>query len=410
MAGNRVTKDAMGKLKPPASGNRVLWDSRDKGFGARITAGEVISFVYRYVINGRERRYTIGVHKDGKGGPAIWTLAAAREEYVKLRGEVARGNDPLEGRERERAAPTIAMLADEYLADLRGKKRPATVKEFERMIERIIKPKLGKMKAAAVSKKDMERLHTSLSETPYLANRVLGLLRTMFNLAVENGERSDNPARSGKFGVQRYEEEARTRWLSAEEITRVLAALDECPNQNGANAIRLLLLTGARRGEVLNAKWGQVDFQSEAWTKPAHTTKQRKMAHTPLNKQAVALLARMKPPGAAPEDYLFPGKTRGKPAHSILIRRTWKRVCERAGITARVHDLRHTFASHLVSGGQSLHIVGKLLGHAEPRTTAKYAHLADEAVQEAADKFGAMVEGAANNGQAATIHKIRPGG
>ena len=410
MAGTRVTKDSIGKLRPPASGNKVLWDSRDKGFGVRITAAGVISFVFRYVINGRERRLTIGVHKDGKGGSAIWTLAAAREEYVKLRGEVARGNDPLEGRERARAAPTVASLTDDYLAEARQHKRPASLKEDERMIKKIIKPRLGTKKVRDVTITDVERFRSSLSKTPSQANRALSLLRTMFNIAIKNGERADNPARGGRQGVQRYHEEKRDNWLSAEEINRLLAALNKYPDQNRANIIRLLLLTGARRGEALNATWGQFDLDSATWVKPGHMTKQRRMTHTPLSAQTVTLLANMKPTGAAPEDYLFPGQAPGKPATEIVVRRVWLAVCKEAGVTAHLHDLRHTFASHLVSGGHSLHIVGKLLGHVDPKTTARYSHLADAPVRAVADKFGELVEEAANNGQVATVHKIRPGG
>ncbi|MCH8111850.1 MAG: integrase family protein, partial [Proteobacteria bacterium] len=283
MVERRVTKDSIGKLRAPATGNKVLWDSRDKGFGVRITAAGVISFVFRYVISGRERRLTIGVHKDGKGGSAVWTLVAAREEYTRLRGEVVRGHDPLEGREQERSAPTVADLADTYLdLHVRQHKRPISIKEDERMIAKFVKPKLGTKKVAAVTSNDIERFKSSLSKTPYQANRCLALLRSMFNMAIKNGERSDNPARGGRQGIQRFDEEKRDRWLSTAEIDRLLQALNGHPDQSRANIIRLLLLTGARKGEALNATWSQFDLETGVWTKPGHMTKQRRTAHTPL--------------------------------------------------------------------------------------------------------------------------------
>lgn len=401
----RITKDTIHKLTPPPSGNRMVWDSKDTGFGVRITAGGVISFVYRYVINGRERRYTIGKHRTPGSKAVILTLAAAREKFAKLRGAVAKDKvDPLSEEAEERAAPTIATLADDYLeSHARQHKRASSIRNDERMIEKIIKPKLGTKKVRDITTRDIERLKFSLSKTPYQANRCLALLRTMFNIAIRDGERSDNPARGGKQGIQRFDEKKRDNWLRTEDMNRFLVALNGYEDQNRANIVRLLLLTGARKGEALNATWGQFDLGGGVWTKPGHMTKQRRMAHTPLSWHVVALLTGMKPTDAVSEDYLFPGKTSGKPATEIVVRRVWKSVCKEAKVTARIHDLRHTFASHLVSGGHSLHIVGKLLGHTDPKTTARYSHLADAPVRAVADRFGEMVAGAEKNQNADVI-------
>jgi integrase len=273
------------------------------------------------------------------------------------------------------------------------------------MIEKIIVPKLGKLRLKSIGKKDIESLHAGLKATPYRANRVLALLSKMFTLATQWGLRADNPAR----GVPRFHEDRRERWLSEEEVRRFSDALDNYADQNAANALRLLLLTGAREGEVLKAEWAQFDLKRGIWTKPSHHTKQKKIEHVPLSGAAIALLNGMKLNGMKPKDSepLFPGPNGNS---RVTLRRPWVQACKAAGLaeafefkgkkrvlkgyrpTVRIHDLRHTYASHLVSAGTSLHIVGRLLGHTQPQTTARYAHVADEALRSATERFATIFE------------------
>jgi integrase len=145
------------------------------------------------------------------------------------------------------------------------------------------------------------------------------------------------------------------------------------------------MVTGARKGEVLSAKWVDFDLTRGVWTKPSHHTKQKKTEHVPLSEQAVALLDGLPREG----EFLFPGRTRN---HLTDVKGPWLKVCERAKLKGvRIHDLRHSFASHLVSSRVSLPIVGKLLGHTQPQTTARYAHLADNPLREAANRFPAVL-------------------
>ncbi len=168
-------------------------------------------------------------------------------------------------------------------------------------------------------------------------------------------------------------------------MTRLLNALNATPHQTTANIIRLLLLTGARKHEVLSATWDQFNLEKGVWTKRAHTTKQKKMEYLPLSPAALSLLKEIKDE-QNDSPFLFPGNVQGKPLQDI--KGSWATICKQANLEDfRVHDLRHTYASHLVSSGLSLSIVGKLLGHTQAATTQRYAHLADEPLREATTLF-----------------------
>lgn len=417
----QLVKSLTAPVKWPASGNVVTWDEEVTGFGVRVTAAGSIAYVLRYVAGGREHRITIGKHPD-------LTASAAREKAIRMRGTIVDGANPLRVRTDARRAPTVSALCDDYLARYaEPKKRSKSVANDRWMIERYIRPHFGSMKVATAGERDVDDLHRSLKEKPYLANRVLALLSKMFSLAVGWKWRPDNPAK----GIERFQEHRRDRWLNTDEITRLALALDSYQSRRTANAIRLLLFTGARRNEVLAASWEQFDFDRGVWTKPSHHTKQKKTEHVPLSAPALSVLSRMKAEAdelaaalsrnrkgdEAGGAFLFPGNKDGAPLTDI--KKAWLAICRAAGMaysapkldvkgkpvmkrngepvlvwkaTARIHDLRHTFASHLVSSGLSLPLVGRLLGHTQAATTQRYAHLADDPMREAADRFGTLVK------------------
>ncbi len=393
----RITQKVIGKLHRPHKGNRIQYDREIPGFGVRITSNGVISFILNYHINGRERRYTIGRYPE-------LTATAARERALQLRGQILDSFDPLHEREQEYSAPTIADLATQYIERYAvAHKRPSSIRNDQQMIDNIIRPQIGLLRLSAIGRRDVEALHASLRGTPYRANRVLSLLSKMFSLAQDWKWRDDNPAR----GVPRFHEDRRERWLTVEELQRFMAALDAYPDQSAANALRLLILTGAREGEVLNAEWTQFELKRGIWTKPSHHTKQKRIEHVPLSVPAIELLCTMKPKNAAGP--LFPGGKGNVPR--VTLRRPWVQACKAAGLvtietrkgirrkivyryrpTLRINDLRHTYASHLVSDGMSLALIGKLLGHTQPQTTARYAHISDEALRNATNRFGEIVK------------------
>jgi integrase len=292
-------------------------------------------------------------------------------------------------RKTARGAPTVADLAADYLErHAVPKKRPKSVRDDRAMLDNIILPKLGTKKVDAIGRRDVEAIHVAMQDRPYQANRVLSLLSKMFSLAIEWRWRPDNPAK----GVERYEEQKRDRWLSDDELRRLCKVLDEHTNTRAANAVRLQLLTGARLGEVLSSRKEDFDLDRGVWTKPSHQTKQKRTEYLPLGAQALALVTSIIETSAPDSAFLFPGDKPGQPLREI--KKFWGTTVRQAGITNyRRHDNRHTYASHLVSSGLSLEIVGRLLGHTTATTTKRYAHLADDPLRAATERFGSKIAG-----------------
>jgi len=389
--GQRITERFIKSLEQPTAGNRVYYDTDIVGFGARITAAGVVSFVLNYYARGRERRYTIGRYPE-------LNATAAREEALALREIIRGGGDPMERKENERAAPTIADLYNDYIErHAKIHLRPNTIRSAEGMATKHILPKIGHIKVADLTRRDVEELHNSVKDSPYQANRVRALLSKMMNLAKAWEWRDDNPCQ----GVPKFREEKRERWLSTQEIERLCDALDKYSNQSVANAIRLMLLTGARKSEALTARWEDFNLELGVWTKPSHHTKQKRTEHVPLSAPAVQLLVSMKEK-ADDNAHLFPGDVAQQPLNEI--KWAWAKLCKQAKIeNVRIHDLRHTYASHLVSSGLSLPIVGRLLGHTQPQTTARYAHLADDPLRQATNRFASIVAAARSRKRADVV-------
>jgi integrase len=257
---------------------------------------------------------------------------------------------------------------------------------YRTILRNDVVPAIGTLKVATVEYADIDRLHAKTTKrAPYLANRMLTALSKMFALAILWRMRESNPAR----GVGRNQEQKRKRYLSGDEMARLTAALSEYPHRPAADAIRLMLLTGARRGEVLSATWDQLDLAAGIWTKPASTTKQQRDHVVPLSAPARQVLASIRARTEGP--YVFPAREDG-PRRNL--KRHWARLCRTADITGlRMHDLRHSYAAVLASSGVGLHVIGGLLGHSSPTTTHRYAHLIDAALRAATEKAGAIIAG-----------------
>jgi integrase len=405
-----LTDRVIRALPSPNRGAVITYDADVAGFGIRVTANAVRSFVLNYVVHGRERRMTIGRFP-------TWSATAAREQAKSLRRKIDGGIDPLdeqaaqtEAAEAARAAPTLQDLFDRYAAEHLPRKAPRSAADDRSMWQKLVLPRLSSMKVAEVSPADIDALHAAVSAAhPIRANRVVEVVRKAFSLANRWGWRADNPA----AGVHRNREAPRARYLSPPELLRLSEALSSHPERVSANAIRLLMLTGARRSEVLNARWEMFDLEGGVWVKPSAHTKQRREHRVPLSRPAVELLRQIKASSVGP--YIFAGP-RGKPLTDL--KRTWLTVCRRAGLaelvptrnrrgqvlvgeggqpilaprpTVRLHDLRHTYASVLASQGLSLHIIGALLGHTQPQTTARYAHLLDDPLRAATERVAAVI-------------------
>jgi integrase len=380
-----------------------------------VTPGGAKAFVLDYRAEGRQRRITIGQHPD-------WSVQAARKTAKELKREVDHGRDPMGQRHAERAAPTVKELWQRYQLEHLPRKAPRSQVDERIMWEKIILPRLGKMRVAAITADDIDALHhdiTTLRRTPIRANRTIEVLRKAFNLAIRWKWREDNPA----LGVRRNPEEKRNRYLNKTEIAALAGALNDHCEPISANAIKLLMLTGARRGEALGATWDMFDLENGVWTKPSAHTKQRRLHRVPLSRPAMELLKEIKEAAKQKAErdrgpmnpFVFPGPD-NKPLTDI--KRTWFSVCTKAGLTERVkkwghdgkvmkdkngrpimvwkpnvriHDLRHSFASILVSAGASLPLIGQMLGHTQVQTTQRYAHLFDDPLRKAAEAVGAYI-------------------
>jgi integrase len=394
----KISQRSVEALKPPAKGShsKVWYDDKATGFGVRVSDSGVKAFVLNYSVAGRERRATIGRWPQ-------WSADAAREEARRLRVDIDKGVDPLREQEIARGERTLADLADDYIADYALiHKREKSVYEDRRMLEKIILPKLGRLRVSAVDRRDIESLHNAQRKTPYQANRVLALLSKMFTFAMNRKARVDNPAK----GIPRFHEDKRESWFTADQLHALSRALDSYAEQDAADALRLLIVTGARPSEVIGADWPMFDLERGTWHKPSHHTKEKKIEHVPLNEAALMILRRMWEDRSGP--YLFPGRSPG--TARTTLRNAWKQVCKAAGLATecsikgkrgkllprwkpavRVYDCRHTFASHLVSRGASLPLVGRLMGHSQAATTFRYAHLADSSLRDVTNDFNAVL-------------------
>ena len=390
MAQAKFTKTFIDSLKPAAEkGGDCYWDMAMPGFGVRVTGKGTKSYLIQYRIDGDSRRMTLGQH-------GRITLEDARREARKRLGEVAHGRDPARERQEKRSAPSMNELAKDYLErHAIPKKRPASVREDTSMIDNILLPKIASKKVNAVTRRDVDGITTSLKDHPHRANRVRALLSKMFSLAVDWGWRADNPV----VGVEFFRENPRERWLNDSELQRLSEALAAHPNQMNANAVRLLILTGARKSEVLSAEWPQFDLEKGLWTKSAHFTKQHRLHHVPLSLPVMRLLQDMSSDSRRHQRFLFPARIQRKSGEKTGpedndkpmqdIKHFWQQVRRSAGLNdVRLHDLRHTYASHLASDGVSLTVIGKLLGHTQMATTQRYAHLALGPQRDASDMYG----------------------
>jgi integrase len=378
----RLTDADIKRLPLPTAGNAISWDTQVTGLGARVTAVGHRSFVLDYrTHDGRRRRYTIGNFPD-------WSTAGAREEARRLQRIVDQGGDPLAELEARREAPTVNDLIQRFLDEHVSRKRPSTEREYRNIIDLHVRPALGRLKVAEVVWADVDALHRKLTQAGRRtqANRVVAVVSKMFSLAVRWQMRPDNPAK----GIERNVEHKRKRYLSPVELERLVAALDAHPDQQSADIVRLCLLTGCRSGEAMAARWDDIKLAAGTWIKPGSTTKQKTDHAVPLSAPVKQLLARLRQQTNSP--WVFSSdSTLG---HRTSIQKFWRALCRAANISGlRIHDLRHSFASQLASQGASLPLIGALLGHSNPVTTHRYAHLFDDPQRAAVERVGRIIVG-----------------
>jgi integrase len=366
----KLTKQIIASTQPQ---NRevIIWDSDVPGLGFRVTPGGAKSFILKTRIDGGR---SAPIRKPTLGKVGGLTLDQARTKGRAWKALAADGIDP--ARHKEDAGRTVADLCAEYLDVHAPRKRSSG--DDKAKIEQHILPRLGRGLVKDVNYPDIERLHRSMKKTPYAANRTVSLISKMFSLAIKWEWTDRNPAK----GIERYPEERRERFLNPEEVSRLSAALVQLvevaarPSEalRVADALRLLMLTGARRGEVLSATWAMFDLETGVWVKPSSHTKQKKEHRVPLSPPTIQLLSEIKNRGVGHE-HVFPSRPGSKNPHLTEPKTAWAKILKLADLEGvRIHDLRHTYASLLVSDGATLPLIGALLGHTQVQTTQRYAH------------------------------------
>ena len=398
----KLTEKLVKNAQPVEGKDYQLFDSELRAFALIVYRSGSKAFTIDYRHAGRPRRMVFGRWPE-------WSVSAARIRAKELRRDVDAGYDPLKQRQQMREQPRIRDLIDRYLIEHASKLAKANEADQHSMMEKLVAPHWENRLVSEITRSDVDQLLTKVAEgrarphkakpnnrarklqgpkkTPIRANRVGEALRKAFSLAIEWGWREDNPA----SGFYRRLENPRERFLTKDEIDRLVNALDHDEDQRAADIIRICMLTGARVGEVRQSRFEQFNLDLLIWTKPASTTKQRRMHRVPISENVAAIVRQRQlvVPNSSP--WVFPGDVAGQPV--IEIRRFWKRIQREAQIEdVRIHDLRHTFASLLVSGGASLEMIGKLLGHTQLQTTQRYAHLLDAPLREGVNAVAGMFQ------------------
>lgn len=378
----KITKRTIDRIESDGS-DRFYWDRELLGFGLRVRASGRKFFVTQFRAKGKLRRMTLG---------PVTALAPedARRRAMALLAEAKGGGDPAAQRDADRKAATVKALGERFLDEyVPAHCKPSTAYEYRRSVELFIDPRIGRRKVTEIQRSDIAELHHGLRKTPYQANRTLGVLSKMFNLAEMWGLRPDgsNPC----LHVKRFKEEKRERFLSAEEFQRLGTVLDEIledgsETRSAVAAVRLLMLTGCRLSEVQKLRWEHVDLEAGELRLPDAKTGGRAV---PLAPSAVRLLESL--PRDDDNPWVIAGRKPG--SHLTDLQHPWRRIRDRAGLDdVRIHDLRHSFASRALALGEGLPMIGKLLGHTQVQTTARYAHLARDTVKASAARIGDSID------------------
>lgn len=409
MAKRQHLNEKLVKAAEPRARPFQIFDDEVLGFSAVIQRTGSRGFYLDYTIKGRQRRMAIGRWPD-------WSVVAARERAKQLRRDIDDGHDPLAERKEIRAAPRIPELIDRYLREHAAHLAPLNAADQASMLHKLVLPHWKHRLVAEIEPSDVERILDMIAAgrarpakdkaksrrgklaaarpTPIRANRAGEMLRKMFNLAITWKMRADNPT----AGFRKRMETQRERFLTIAEITRLGDALHAAEDQRAASIVRMCMLTGSRLGEVRMARFEQFNLDLATWSKPAANTKQRRVHRVPISAETAALVRLRREAVPTGCDWLFPGDAvdengvlKDQPVREI--RRFWKGIQKAADLPdVRVHDLRHTFASLLVSGGASLEMIGKLLGHSQISTTQRYAHLFDSPLRAGVDAVGAIMK------------------
>jgi integrase len=392
----KLTETRLEKLvAPEGKAELLVWER--SGLGVRVGLKRRTFLVQYRNAAGRTRRLALG------HWPAM-SLPSARAKAAEVLARVERGEDPAAEASQRDEVPTLRAFSERYLAQhARPHKRPRSVLGDEWLLKKVILPALGDLRLDAIGRREVQRLHAHMADRPTLANRAKALLSTVFHLAEEWGEIpvGSNPAQ----GIRRYRETPRERFLSEAELARLGEALraHEGKYPLAVAAVRLLVFTGARKSEIVALRWAEVDLAGATLRLPAERTKEKKPKTLPLSPPALEVFAKLP---RLDDVLVFPGIRPGRPLRGG-VEVAWSEVRRAAGLDGvHLHDLRHGFASCAVAGGLGLPILGALLGHTQPSTTARYAHLSADPLRAASDWIGARLAATLNGREPAEVVEL----
>jgi integrase len=389
--------------------NRVIWiwDSDIRGFGLKVTPSGQKIYIVQYRTGGREtsmRRYTIGKH----GSP--WTPETARREAVEIKARVTQGEDPAAQKLAARNDMTANELCDVYFAQpiiltKRGTpKKASSLKTDKSNIDRHIRPLLGPKRVRSLTHLDIEKLQIDIASGKTAtdvktkkqgraivrggkgtAARTVAVFVAILEFGVSIGALTDNPGR----GVKLFKVNEKERFLSEAEQLRLGAALERAQTDgthpSAIAAIRLLALTGCRKSEILGLRWRDIDFERGLLRLPDTKTGKKTF---PLAQPVIDYIASL--PRIEGNPYVLPGNV--EDAHLVGLQKIWTRIRSSVGLQdVRLHDLRHSFASVGTDEGDSLQVIGRLLGHSKITTTQRYAHLSLDPVKDAVERIGGRI-------------------
>ena len=366
----------------PVGNDTVYWDRTLQGFGVRAYPSGRRVYIVQTRFAGRSKRVTIGLH-------GVVTAEQARQRAALIIARLKSGKSAVAAEQDAPRGPTVAELAERYLKDhVDVRCKPSTARSIRSSLRTHLLPAFGECRIDGIEAGQIWALRNRLHRTPAAANRAVNTLSAMLNLAETWGlaPEGSNPCPV----VDRYRQRRRERFLTGSEFERLGRVLNEAQAQgevssSAAAAIRLLMLTGCRRGEIERLRWEEVFLQRRELRLRDSKTGPRTV---PLSPAAVRVLAeRPREPGVA---WVFPG--RDPDEHLSTVHLSWYKVRARAGLDdVRLHDLRHSFASQALALGESLPAIGRILGHTEIQTTARYAHLAEDSVMESAARIAASI-------------------
>lgn len=357
----------------------VFWDCDLPGFGVRVYPNGTKVYVVQTRGHGKSKRVAIGRH-------GLFTADEARRRAVRIIINIKDGEHPTRS---PADKVTVAMLAERFLKEhVAVHCRPSTEKMYAGALRRFTLPAYGHLPVGVVERDHVADLHYQMRDKPYQANRVLEISSKMFNLAELWRWRrgGSNPCRL----VRKYAQQKRERFLSESEFRRLGRILTGMEAEgslpvHAAAAIRLLMLTGCRKSEIVALRWQQVDLEAgEIRLEDAKTGPRLVPLSPPVRRLLLDL------PRVRGNPWVIPGFRRGR--HLADLNHYWDPVRERAGLAdVRIHDLRHSFASRAVALGESLSMIGQLLGHGQVRSTTRYTHLARDAVKASASRVAGSI-------------------